>query len=529
MKLLQHWKDELLELVNSKNQLTLTEQDVTFEFIAKDDATDVVSVRIKPLEGSPYFNEQTLVYVRRDLTKNFTGIPLRFIVNADTTIGAVVDQLAARYGVSLDKTVDFLEADLQTAVTFEDSGVKELELNVADASYVWAGKLKFTVANDTLDLVTIIAKTDLYTLNYLHNSDSLASLSLLSLSLDWDEIVAKHNVATMEIGAAIDDALRNDIIDRLVSAGGYDETTRTEFATLLEYAYVIAVHDLDDGYKAVHLSTDYAETESWAGDVYLRYHEVVTEPEDFTYFTATVQPGALDLSVISDTFDVPLGDGDIPLTGGVDPELWYRLSYDNVKVDVVEGANTGIDVTQAGRIEIGWKESGLKSLKINLGGNALLAVLSFGKQNDVRNWSFERASNLTSVPAELPTAVTSTNSMFLGCSKFNDPNVIGWDMSNVTNADRMFRSAVVFNQNIGSWNMSNIVSMRSMFEDAKAFNQDISGWNVAQVTEMVAMFWQATSFNQNLSGWNVSNVTEHADFDTGATAWEASNKPTFAA
>lgn len=81
MKLKQSWKDELLALVNSKNSLQLTLDDVKFELTAPvSEVPGTVVVTIKPNDDSRYFNEQSLTYIRRDIAKNFTGIPLRVIV-----------------------------------------------------------------------------------------------------------------------------------------------------------------------------------------------------------------------------------------------------------------------------------------------------------------------------------------------------------------------------------------------------------------------------------------------------------------
>jgi len=93
--------------------------------------------------------------------------------------------------------------------------------------------------------------------------------------------------------------------------------------------------------------------------------------------------------------------------------------------------------------------------------------------------------------------------------------------SGVTEMDRMFRSATVFNGDISSWDVSSVTNMYAMFFAAKAFNQDIGSWDVSSVTDMGHMFYLATSFDQDLSGWCVSNVTSKPyAFDTSATSWD---------
>ena len=121
-------------------------------------------------------------------------------------------------------------------------------------------------------------------------------------------------------------------------------------------------------------------------------------------------------------------------------------------------------------------------------------------------------------------------------------DISDWDVSGVTNMERMFGDANVFNQNLSNWNTSNVNNMTAMFQYAKSFNnsgvaltwntsnvtnmtamfdgykyrleggnqfnQDISGWDVGIVVEMAAMFQYAPAFNQDIGGWNVGNVTD---------------------
>ena len=101
--------------------------------------------------------------------------------------------------------------------------------------------------------------------------------------------------------------------------------------------------------------------------------------------------------------------------------------------------------------------------------------------------------------------VTDMSRMFKSCADFNEA-LSFWNTSNVTNMSEMFSSALNFNQDIGNWNTSNVTNMSNMFRAALNFNQDIGNWNTSNVSNMSDMFESAISFNENIGGWNTSNV-----------------------
>ncbi len=86
--------------------------------------------------------------------------------------------------------------------------------------------------------------------------------------------------------------------------------------------------------------------------------------------------------------------------------------------------------------------------------------------------------DILTVPDHIPESLTNLSMMFANSTKFNDPNVALWDVSNVTNMKNMFTSATLFNQDISSWDVSNVTDMIMMFNNATAFNQDLSQWCV---------------------------------------------------
>lgn len=72
------------------------------------------------------------------------------------------------------------------------------------------------------------------------------------------------------------------------------------------------------------------------------------------------------------------------------------------------------------------------------------------------NGAFEHRTALTSVPNYLPLGVTTITAMFIETASFNDPNVIQWDVSNITSMYGMFSDSLAFNQDLSSWNVENL-------------------------------------------------------------------------
>lgn len=142
--------------------------------------------------------------------------------------------------------------------------------------------------------------------------------------------------------------------------------------------------------------------------------------------------------------------------------------------------------------------------------------------------AFMNMTNLTDVPENIP-ALTDAYSMFRGASKINDPDISGWDISNVTNLSGTFADATAFNQDLTRWNTSKVTSLQSTFTRARAFNQDLSRWDTSKVTTMEDTFLAATAFNGDITGWVTSNVTTlyrtfyaAAGFNRDISGWDTS-------
>jgi surface protein len=150
----------------------------------------------------------------------------------------------------------------------------------------------------------------------------------------------------------------------------------------------------------------------------------------------------------------------------------------------------------------------------------LTAVRSWGSAPITNlDFAFYRASNLTDVPNELPTGVTTITYAFSRATNFNDADVSGWDTSSVASMRRMFFRATSFNQDISAWDTSSVTNIEGIFKNANVFNQDISGWDTSSVTEMGSVFSFATSFNQDISAWDTSSVTSMNNMFVNAGAF----------
>jgi surface protein len=98
--------------------------------------------------------------------------------------------------------------------------------------------------------------------------------------------------------------------------------------------------------------------------------------------------------------------------------------------------------------------------------------------------------------------VTEMNSMFEGCTEFNQP-LNGWDVSNVITMNSMFRYCHNFNQPLDRWITSKLTIAKSMFEGCREFNHPLNSWNVSRINMFNDMFNGCIRFNQPLNEWQI--------------------------
>ncbi len=91
------------------------------------------------------------------------------------------------------------------------------------------------------------------------------------------------------------------------------------------------------------------------------------------------------------------------------------------------------------------------------------------------------------------------------------------DTTNVTDLSRMFANVKNADPNISGWNTSNVTRMTSMFEGSN-MNPDVSRWDVDKVKDMSRMFANATKATPNLSAWRPRSLSNMSEMFQGASS-----------
>ena len=482
MKLKQSWKDELLALVNSKNSLQLTLDDVKFELTEPvSEVPGTVVVTIKPNDDSRYFNEQSLTYVRRDIAKNFTGIPLRVIVKNDTAVRDIINTIAERYGLVFDTTIDFLESELNKQITFADTGIKDITVPVANTSYVWAGNLQFNIANDTLSLITIIKQTNLTNLVYLDGVEADTSGSLL---LATTSIIDENGITVAPEGVVPAEYFLN-ILNVMVR---YGDITSEQMQQAIQ-----TIEQSEDACKVEVRSYGNVELlvtakKDWVIGSLKGVMAVARVPLKPTHYVFKTKGGSVTM-VLAGWTNVSIDWGDGTKTMWTASDRTYQHSY-------ADGDTTERTVVARGTYSLTDDTSAMHAFI----GDNITEIVDWN--NGIPTAPTFTSASLIKVPDYIPSYWTSLNAMFTRCSALNDVNITKWDTSNIT-------------------------SMYNLFLDCAAFNQPIGSWDVSSVKDVGSMLSGCSAFNQDLSGWTFPAGTKHIDFGANTPAWQSDYKPHF--
>lgn len=217
--------------------------DLQYTLKSKDDAQGTAVLTLTPASGTPYFNSRDVNYHRLDLAKWFQKIAVRVNVNANTTIGDVVDLVAQRYGMVtpsgekfLDKTKDIKADTLTNPVTFDSSGIQTVTLQAAENSIAWFGQVEVKVYNTTLDLSNIIKVANLGQLTYVDEGDGTkTSARLLTYPLDFSAY-ATGLAAVHENAVNIDAGLAGNLTTLIKEQTGVSDDIINELKTNLQSA-----------------------------------------------------------------------------------------------------------------------------------------------------------------------------------------------------------------------------------------------------------------------------------------------------
>ena len=165
-----------------------------------------------------------------------------------------------------------------------------------------------------------------------------------------------------------------------------------------------------------------------------------------------------------------------------------------------------------------WNVSNVTSTEKAFANNFLLKSL------DLSNWDMSNCENsqmmfysdtaLTSIGNTSNwnvSKITTTHSMFEGCSKLQSLNTSKWVFSNLTNADSMFSNCQVLTKlDTINWGMGKVIYFGFLFNNCYALTSlNVSKWDTSNANIFNAMFNECVNLtNIDVSNWKTSNVTQ---------------------
>ena len=232
-----------INTLNADTGASFKYTDLKYVLKSKSDSDSAATLTLSPGDGTPYFNTRDITYHRLDLAKWFQKIAVRVSVDANTTIGDVVDLVAQRYGMVtpsgekfLDKTKDIKADTLSNPVTFDQSGIQTVTLEAKEDSLAWYGSVQVKVYNTTLDLSNIIKVTNLGNLTYVDEGDGTkTSARLLTYPLDFSTYATALQ-AVHENAVNIDASLAGNLTTLIKEQTGVSDDIINELKTNLQSA-----------------------------------------------------------------------------------------------------------------------------------------------------------------------------------------------------------------------------------------------------------------------------------------------------
>jgi hypothetical protein len=97
-----------------------------------------------------------------------------------------------------------------------------------------------------------------------------------------------------------------------------------------------------------------------------------------------------------------------------------------------------------------------------------------------------------------------------------DPDVSGWDTSNITDMGFLFRSALVANPDVSNWNTSNVIDMQLMFRNTPFFNSSLVNFDMTSVESANNMLSNSRmsriNYDATLISWSSQSLNSGVNF-----------------
>ena len=124
------------------------------------------------------------------------------------------------------------------------------------------------------------------------------------------------------------------------------------------------------------------------------------------------------------------------------------------------------------------------------------------KSKKIRGGVTVRAQDLTRLPSDVFGEIREMHPLLT--PKLTSAT-IGRAVKDYCSNPRAKREVIKLFGKIENWDVSNVTNMDRVFYGANSFNQPLNKWNVSKVEYMNLMFYDTISFNQPLDKWDVSN------------------------
>ena len=161
------------------------------------------------------------------------------------------------------------------------------------------------------------------------------------------------------------------------------------------------------------------------------------------------------------------------------------------------------------------------------------AVPIIESRTDLDNAVSEWIENGTSIYGKIGdwdvSRITNFDRLFVG-RDFDDGSINNWDVSHVTSMSKTFdawESNKPYNQPLDNWDLRSVISTNHMFANSP-YNHPLDSFNMSSVTDMESMF-AASAFNQDISNWDVSSgrimrgLFRSSPFNQPLNEWDISN------